>query len=213
MSLIEVRGAPLFGGIYYFNNDTQEEYSCLLGGLAWPSGGRPGWAVVIAKDRKEDEVLGRTHIRLLREYSSENLSDLLHRCSQYKYHLLLDAFYGDTTKASMMEFVRKLGVSFPIRNAPFHDDENAFEYYVNLIREFTLPSRKILHFGDGSKLPGQLMEAPQKRIPLAKAQDYPGILALGYALSAILQHVPDHEQEAELREIDAFMDDLYGNDF
>ena len=211
MSLIEKKSAPFpFNETYYVNKENNEEYRRIVGGIAWPAGGKPGYAVLLGEDREKDETLKKFHIRLVKEYETQNPTDLLKRCNEFRRIMGVEVWYGDTNKASMMEFLRQLNIPLFIRDAPFYDDENAFDFYIDLIRESTptSPGKKFLHFGKSSKLPGYLMEAPEKRVPLQKAQEYPAILALGYALAAIVHYVPDWEQEQEAREADALLDDF-----
>jgi hypothetical protein len=206
MALIEMKekGFP-FNEVWFENKETKDEYSRLAGGVAWPVGGVPGWAVVLTVARQKDPILDQRIVTVFQEYSSQNVQDLLLRCNEYRKHLLVNEWYGDGSKASMMELLRRLEIPLYIRNAPFFDDPNALEYYVQIIRGMTRPSKKMLFFGT-SKLPGHLIETPDQRMQLAKASEFPAVLALGYALSALIQYGPDHGQEE--RQLEQMMKEL-----
>ena len=180
------------------NKETGDLYRQVVGGIAWPSGANPGWAVVLGQDYLKDEVLKKYHFRILAESDFINPTDLLRRCFEYKKQFFANPFYGNTGNTVMMDALNNLDVNFYIESAPFVDDPGCFQYYVSQIRERAMPSKKFLHFGKSSKLPGHLMSLPMQRITHTKAQDYPAVLALGYALTGAVTYDPEdmrREQE------------------
>ena len=118
----------------YTNKETGALYRQIVGGISWPSGANPGWAVVLAQDYLKDEVLKKYHFRILAESDFINPSDLLRRCFEYKKQFLASPWYGNTGNTVMMDVLNNLDFNFYIESAPFADDQNCFQYYVSQIK-------------------------------------------------------------------------------
>lgn len=179
---------------FFLDKETGDRYSRLVGGLAWP-GIQPGFAVVIAEDLKEDETLKKRHLRVLTEYESHNPSGLIRRAKEYQTAYSVGQFFGDTQNEAMMNIMqRNGGVSIYLQTAPFLDDDQAFSGYLLMIRELTLPTKKLLHFGQKSCLPALLSALDPKEISsTAKTafQKFPAITALGFAIAGLQTNVYD----------------------
>ena len=104
------------------NKETGELYRQLVGGIAWPSGANPGWAVVLGQDYLKDEVLKKYHFRILAESDFINPTDLLRRCFEYKKQFLASPWYGNTSNTVMMDALNNLEINFYIEHAQFAAD-------------------------------------------------------------------------------------------
>jgi len=131
---------------YFVDELTGHEYRRIIGGFGWPSW-KPGFVVVIGEDKKIDEVLGKHHHRIMKEIEVQNASDLIRRAYEAGKKYKVEIFYGDVFKRPMMEFLSGSGDKFRLDAAPYVGDDDAFQAYLSLIREATIPERKRLHFG------------------------------------------------------------------
>jgi hypothetical protein len=193
MNIIE-RKIYVDGDPYYFNLETTEKYGEIVGGLAWPET-KDGSLVIAAVDLFEDTDLEARHIRVLAEASESDVDAFLKHALQLQRHfspfMETIKFYGNTTSLAMMELLdqfnrdrRHRGISaFYLTEAPQLKGPRRLEFYAQLIRKYTQPGRKILHFCD-TALPSYLMGLRPEEIS-KNILDHPPIEALGYALAVL----------------------------
>jgi hypothetical protein len=182
------------GEPYYFNTETMEKYGEIVGGLAWPET-TEGFLVVVAVDFLEDTELEARHIRVLEEATESDINTFLKHALELKKHFspFMGAirFYGDTTSLAMMELLdqfnrdrRHRGLDpFYLTEAPQLKDPKKLEFYAQLIRKYTQPGRKTLHFCN-TGLPGYLMGLWPDEID-KNVLDHPPVAALAYALAVL----------------------------
>jgi hypothetical protein len=182
------------GEPYYFNTETMEKYGEIVGGLAWPET-TEGFLVVVAVDFFEDTELEARHIRVLEEATESDINTFLKHALELKKHFspFMGAirFYGDTTSLAMMELLdqfnrdrRHRGLDpFYLTEAPQLKDPKKLEFYAQLIRKYTQPGRKTLHFCN-TGLPGYLMGLWPDEID-KNVLDHPPVAALAYALAVL----------------------------
>lgn len=174
----------------FTDDQTGKEYSRIVGGLAWPNAGSPGFAIVIAEDFEEDPNLKARRLWVLNEAENSDVAELIRRCQDWRETYQTQDWYGCTSNKAMMGVLYHLqkGLDqkskFSFTPAPHADDPQGLGYYLPLIKECLGINRKILHFGEGSKLPGYLAEMGPETLNLNPAE-YPPIAALGYALSKL----------------------------
>ena len=190
--MIEERKKPsFFGGSpapYYRDTETGCEYRRIFGGMAWPNV-QPGFIVIVGEELDADKSMDEHKCWILAEYESLNPSDLIRRCKEYGGIFKVERIYGDTKNHPMMEFIRNGKVDFYLADAPFMDDETkAVQYYLSLIREMASANKKVLSFGENSKLSGILAGVDQHSVP-------PAVLALGYVLAALKTYGPRNPNE------------------
>lgn len=189
MAIIERVKSKLIGSNerFFLNKETGEQYRRVVGGIAWP-GINPGYGIVLAENKDKDETLNKRQYKILAEYENENPTELIRRCAEFSKTLCAYPFYGDTDHKPMLEILRNSGIGLYVTKAPFVDESKAFETYVLMIRELTKPGRKILHFGEESKLRVLVSGLNSQDIPDTSQvayQQYPPIAALGFAVSAL----------------------------
>jgi hypothetical protein len=196
MNIINIIEKKIYmdGEPYYFNTETTEKYGEIVGGLAWPET-TEGFLVIVAVDFFEDTELEARHIRVLEEATESDINIFLKHALELKKHFspFMGAirFYGDTTSLAMMELLdqfnrdrRHRGLdSFYLTEAPQLKDPKKNEFYAQLIRKYTQPGRKTLHFCN-TGLPGYLMGLWPDEID-KNVLDHPPIAALAYALAVL----------------------------
>jgi hypothetical protein len=193
MNIIE-RKIYTNGEPYYLNTETAEKYGEIVGGLAWP-GTREGFLVIAAVDLFENNELEDRHIRVLAETSESNIDTFLKHVLKlqrlFSPFMQTIRFYGDTTSPAMMECLDQFNKdrrhrsldSFYLTEAPQLKDPNKLEFYAQLIRKYTQPGRKVLHFCD-TTLPSYLLGLSPDKIYKSVLED-PPVAALGYALAVL----------------------------
>lgn len=182
------------GEPYYLNTETGEKYGEIVGGLAWPEV-KEGFLVIAAVDLFEDAELEARHMRVLAEANESNIDIFLRYALelQKRFSPLLQTirFYGDTTSGTKMELLDQFNKDRRNRNLdPFYVTEapqlktpKKVEFYAQLIRTYTQPGRRILHFRN-TTLPGYLASVSLGEIT-GTILDHPPIAALSYAIAAL----------------------------
>jgi hypothetical protein len=195
------------GERYYFNIETTEKYGEIVGGLAWPET-KDGSLVIAAVDLFEGTELETRQIRVLAEANESDIDTFLKHALQlqrlFSPFMETIKFYGNTTSLAMMELLdqfnrdrRHRSISpFYLTEAPQLKGPQKLEFYAQLIRKYTQPGRKILHFWD-TALPSYLMGLCTEEIS-RNILDYPPIAALGYAL-AVLSTWKPRKRETEVK--------------
>jgi len=182
------------GELYYLNTETEEKYGEIVGGPAWPEV-KEGFLVIAAVDLFEDAELEARHMRVLAEASESNMDIFLRYAlelqKRFSPFLHTIRFYGDTTSVAKMELLDQFNKDRRKRNLdPFYVTEapqlrtpEKLEFYAQLIRTYTQPGRRILHFRN-TTLPGYLAS-----VSLTDTNDtildHPPIAALGYAMATL----------------------------
>ena len=197
------------GEPYYLNTETGERYGEIVGGLAWPDV-REGFLVIAAIDLFEDAELEARHIRVLAEASESNIDSFLRYALdlQKRYSPLLQTirFYGDTTSTAKMELLDRFNKDrrnrsldpFYVTEAPQLKSPQKLEFYTELIRRFTQPGRKILHFRN-TTLPGYLAGVSLSEMNRT-ILDHPPAAALGYAMAVLSTWRPRKGEKRSVRE-------------
>jgi hypothetical protein len=195
------------GEPYYFNSETTEKYGEIVGGLAWPET-KEGFLVIAIVDFFEDPGLEARHIRVLAEAKESDIDTFLKRALKLQRHyspfMETIRFYGDTTSMAMMEHLDQFNkdrrhrgfTPFYLTEAPQLKGLQKLEFYAQLIRKYTRPGSKILHFCN-TALPSYLMGFCPEEISENFLQ-HPPIAALGYAL-AVLSTWKSGKREAEVK--------------
>jgi len=195
------------GEPYYFNLETTEKYGEIAGGLAWPET-KDGFLVIVAVDLFEDTELEARHIRVLAAANESDIDTFLKHALELQGHfspfMETIRIYGDTTSLAMMGLLdqfnkdcRHRGITpFYLTEAPQLKGPQKLEFYAQLIRKYTQPGGKILHFCD-TTLPSYLMGLSPEGIS-KNILGHPPIAALGYAL-AVLSTWKPRKKEKEVK--------------
>ena len=182
------------GEAYYFNKETTEKYGEIAGGLAWPETNH-GFLVIAAVDLLENTEFEGRHIRVIAQASESNIEVFLKRALELQRHfspfMETIRFYGDTSSPAMIGLLDQFNrdrrsqylAPFYLTEAPQLKGPRKLEFYTQLIRKYTQPGRKILHFLD-TALPSYLMGLCPEEIS-KNILEHPPIAALGYALAVL----------------------------
>jgi len=182
------------GEPYYFNKETTEKYGEIAGGLAWPETNH-GFLVIAAVDLLENTEFEGRHIRVIAQASESNIEVFLKRALELQRHfspfMETIRFYGDTSSPAMIGLLDQFNrdrrsqylAPFYLTEAPQLKGPRKLEFYTQLIRKYTQPGRKILHFLD-TALPSYLMGLCPEEIS-KNILEHPPIAALGYALAVL----------------------------
>jgi hypothetical protein len=182
------------GEPYFFNTETGEKYGEIVGAIAWPET-EEGFLMVGAVDLFENADPEARHIRVLAEANESNIDVLLKRAVELQRYFSpfmgIVRFYGDPTSPTIMELLdrfnrdrRSRGLNpFYLTEAPQVRGPHRLELYARLIRSYTQPGRKTLHFCD-TILPGYLRGLSPDEIS-ENMFGHPPVAALGYALAVL----------------------------
>lgn len=212
MSLIEKKfiKTPLdIKKSYYFDPIRQAEYRRVVGGISWPFGDKPGFIVVIAENYPKDVRLKLRHLKVLEEYESRETEKLVKRLYDLQNTFLVSMWYGETENLLMMHFIDRFNQRLPqkkkkkgvfIAEAPFADDNHNLRLYAHQIRNKILPTKKSLHFGNNSRIPGYFSGMQDEDIRKDKAQKHPIIAALGFVIAGLDEPYFDIPKDREMHE-------------
>jgi len=182
------------GEPYYLNTETGEKYGEIVGGFAWPEM-KEGFLVIAAVDFFEDAEIEARHVRVLAEASESNIDIFLRYAlglqKRFSPFLQTIRFYGDTTSVAKMALLDQFNKdrrrrnldSFYVTEAPQLRTPQRLGFYAQLIRTYTQPGRRILHFRN-TTLPAYLASVSLTEIG-ETILDHPPIAALGYAMAAV----------------------------
>jgi len=190
---------------YYLDTETGLKFRRIFAGMSWPEV-RPGYIVVVGEELDADESLDEHRCHILGEYENHGPSDLVRRCKEYKGLFKIDSVFSDTSNRPMTDFMRDSG--FSLEDAPFADSANVVQYYLALIREMTAATKKILFFGENSKLPGILATLDADRLTGNDlGSGHPPVMALGYVLAAFKTYTYDPNEG--MMEIEPEPEEIY----
>jgi hypothetical protein len=180
--------------------DTGHKYSQIIGGIAWPYQGKPGYVIVVGEDFIQDESAHARHLRVLKEFESLDVALLVRICQDMQVEYLMDDWYGNLDNRPMVSIYYQLTTNeaaarrFNIFRASHSSDRQALGYYLSVIKEYLRPGKKLLHFGNGSKLPAYLAQVSTD-VMGEKADEHAPLAALGYVVAYFFENQPDDEEE------------------
>jgi hypothetical protein len=98
------------------------------------------------------------------------------------------------TKAANL-FCRSLGWRrFTFRTEPYAQETNGLAFYLPIIRKHLEINYKVLHFNEGSKLPGYLAQLGPEDLHQDPAE-FPPLAALGYEVTYFASNKPAPQRE------------------
>jgi hypothetical protein len=195
MILLEKKIGFTRDSVVWIDKENNRCYRRVVAGMQWP-GARPGFAVIVGEEENEDPLLHENHIHVLNEIDGSQIIGrdslgFMRRVSELHGLYGIENIYGNPNVKSMREMLHHFNETLPnkgrnglyVEKAPLIDDPRCFDFCVQIVRKRLVESRKTLHLGKESSLPGILAAAGE--VMGAKAEDYPAIAALGYAVGAL----------------------------
>jgi len=191
---------------YYAQVEPYFEYRRIIGGIAFPAEST-GYIVVVGEDYHKDFTLKLRHFRLLDEYEGNDVQALIKKLYDFQNTYKVQNWYGDSNNEMMMKFISKFNRSLGRRKkgiyvseAAFVNDAHNFKYYAPQIKKLIGKGTKVLHFGANSQLPGKLSALTAIDVDKAKISNYPGIAALGYAVTGLSEPYFDYALAREMQD-------------
>jgi hypothetical protein len=114
----------------FTNEQTGDEYRRIVGGLAWPHGEKPGYAVVVAEALKEDPQPKERPIWVIKEIEDHDILNLLRYCQDLQESFMVQDWYGNTGDKAMMANLYHLNREagkrdrFAFKTPPYANDPN-----------------------------------------------------------------------------------------
>ena len=186
--------------VTYENTTNGEQYSYLAGGFMWPWKRSPGFAVVLAVLKGDDDK--KSIFKTVDEAEEHDVFALMERCQElsekWGYEQdgeIMHLWWGDYERfwslAGEMHQTQEQGRGKKaIENGFFIappielDKSNAFEVYLRRIASLIRTEKKRLHFGKCERLRGYMRELPPDASKY-QCQDFPPIAALGFVLHSM----------------------------
>ena len=113
-----------------------------MGGLAWPDGAKPGFALVIAEDFEEDPNLKDYRLWVLKEVEESDVAGLVRLCQDLRDTFNAKDWFGNIRNNSMRAILYHLQKDldykdrFSFSPAPHADDAQGLGYYLPLIKRW-----------------------------------------------------------------------------
>jgi hypothetical protein len=181
--------------LVYVHDDLGESYRRVVGALAWPVLGKPGFLVVLAEYWVFDQGLKARPLRILVSMEKATIQDLHQGCLELRKLCQAENWLADMTKKHEVRHFfqknRELEMQRPLSlsAAPYTREGPRLGIYLQMITDMVQVGRKILIFGDQSGLSSYLMARSKEEME-KPASDYPPLAALGYAASEMLLREP-----------------------
>jgi hypothetical protein len=192
---------------FFYDHKRLAEYRRIVGGLAWPSGEAPGFVLVIAENDHKDPRLKLRHYWLLDEHENNSAERLIKKLYDFQNKYMVNPWYGDTNNVLMMHFIDRFNNKLAkkqkgiyLAEASFCDDPHNLRLYANQIGDRTAFAKKALHFGEASRIPGALSILSPDDIYKKRAQEFPIVAALGFAIAGLEEPYVEVGKDREIHE-------------
>ncbi len=160
-------------------------------GLVWP-GPNPGFACVVAEDAFKDARAERFSLHVLKELEDPELGGFISMLHQLAGAYQVTDLLGDPENKTAQEFLYRFNADLyrqerqglSISRAALHGEASQVEYALRVTQQRLRSGSKSLFFGADMKLPALLVNFRPRAITSATPADYPGPVALGYAVAA-----------------------------
>lgn len=187
------------GKYEYFKTADGQEIKRIMGGLAWPHGAKPGFAVVIAENLIEDIKLRTRHLTVIKEVETTDVAGLVRTCQDWQAECLMQEWFGNRENKPVWAVYYQMTKDEPYQRrfnlfpASHAGDPQGMGYYMPMIKEYRKTPRT-LHFQEGSKLEGYLDQTGAEALSHDPAE-FPPIAALGYVLAYFYEHKFDEDED------------------
>jgi len=196
MILLEKKMGFVGDSVYWLDKENNRYFRRVVAGMQWP-GQSPGFAVIVGELDTEDPLLHERHLYLINEIDGNNITGrdavgFIQRLAEMRGIYGLENIYGNPSIKSMRRILDHFNESLPdkgrnglyVERAPLIDNPHCFEFCVQIVRKRLVEGRKTLHLGRNSRLPG-ILASTGDIVMEGKAEEFPAIAALGYAVGAL----------------------------
>jgi hypothetical protein len=194
-------------GNYYRDVESGMLFQRVLAGVAW-AGDRPAGVVVIGEAVSFGPLYEHHLLAEIEEYDAglffKHCVDL-----QGKYNV--ESFVGRLDKMNIRYLSQwnstrrdRNSSTLHVLSAPFSESKD-IGYHIAVLKDKLRPNQKTLHFTEGSKLPGYLLEIQAGETKL-KADQIPLVSALCYAVCAMVEweYQPGPQHTTAITDYDIF---------
>ncbi len=179
------------GELRWVDMKTGRPYRRAVIGLVWP-GQLPGFACVVAEDFFREARAELYNLHVLKELEVADLGFFISRLHELAENYQVSELLGDPEHKPAREFLyrhnaelaKQERMSLSISRAALHGEASQVEYVLRTVQARLRSGSKSLFFGEGSSLPGRLLEFRPPAITTAKPGEYPAQVALGFAVAA-----------------------------
>ena len=200
--------------------DQEVDFRRIWAGIGFP-GQQPGFITIIGEQHRLiiHPYQQTVHFRLIAEYESWDVEELLNKTILFRADHQVSAFFGRTSREndySIRDFNDKgYDKRLPwvdIREAPLVDtegDRGRIGYHINALR--TLIKDGILHKNElqGSALHRYLMEIPQANLQEITDKQHPAVASLSYVCVALSELGEDQDERQMVDEANSIIEDFY----
>jgi len=164
-------------------------YQRVIAGVGWASE-RPAGCVVIG----EETSFGPKYDHfLLAELEEFDTGIFFKKCADLQVRYNIQQFVGRLDKPNIRYLSEwnsgrrnRKTATLEIDSAPFSDD-GYIGYHISIVKDKLRSNQKTLHFNEGSKLPGYLLEIQANEKGSIKDTKIPLVSALCYAVTAMTE--------------------------
>jgi hypothetical protein len=187
------------GKYEYLETADGREFKRIVGGLAWPHSGKPGFTVVIGENLIEDIKLRVRHLTVIKEMETIDVAGLVRQCQDWQAECLVEDWFGNRENKPMWAIYSQITKDEPNQRrfnlfpASHAGDPQGMGYYMPMIKEYR-KSPRTLHFQEGSKLERYLDQTGAEALN-HDPSEFPAIVALGYALAYFYEHKSDDDED------------------
>jgi len=162
-------------------------YGRVMGGIAWPWEDKPGYAVILAEEYSPDRHRDWRMIDMIWEAEDDSLPDLLRKCRDAGKTNHVAYWWGDTTRASMMDMFNHLNRDWKkerifLSPARQIESKDCGRYYLETAKDALKAEKTTLMILPGSILGGELKDMGFETVEKDIRQN-PPLAALGYVLT------------------------------
>lgn len=168
-------------------------YRRMVGGLGWPWGPEPGYLVVLAEETVRNESLKARKLWVLAERQVASIAELHQGCLELRHLFCADNWLAEVQQREAVQIFyqanRELKLATHIYLQAAHYAGEKVALIDQLIGQLTQKSRKVLHFGKGSKLSAYLSKMTSEDFNHQVGR-FPPLAALGYAVAEMVLREP-----------------------
>jgi hypothetical protein len=187
---------------------TKMRFKSFQGGIGFPLASHAGFAVVIAEQLPErPRQLPAFHV--VTTHEDELPGPLLRACAALGAKYNVSQWYCDTDDQGVVDLVYRSRLNLTLTRPPYLGDPGAIGTFVATIKDLRRQNR--LHIMGGS-LAARLLEvdADKKVQRMTKPQELPLLMALGAALTGMVQYPHDpHEMQRVAHITDVILSELH----
>ncbi len=183
--------------LYYLDNMNNREFRRIWGGLAFPTGITPGFALLVAEDRFRHRGYPHHLYHAILEIEDADISSLLDQCLGIATKLIIDDWRTNTENQADMAWVQKYNTERRLANMPQfrprpapllrkgEGQKDSFKYGIGRILERTRPDKKTLIFEDCPQLQAYLKNIPPEMGSGQGVEEKPPLAALSHVIGSM----------------------------